>query len=183
MRSLLFLISRIDVHLTNFLARFGILITRLGLGFVFLWFGILKFFPGVSPSQDLVVRTVAKLTFGIVPTGLAMLILAGWECAIGLGLITGLFLRVTLLMLFVQMLGTTLPIFFFPSEIFSVFPYVPTLEGQYIIKNFVLIGMAMIIGATVRGGKLVADPEAARDAELSARRRSSRLTPRLGSRR
>jgi hypothetical protein len=46
----------------------------------------------------------------------------------------------------------------FPDETFTRFPFAPTLEGQYIIKNVVLIGAAMVIGATVRGGRLVAEP-------------------------
>ncbi len=176
MRSLFNLLSRLDVHVTNFMARYGILITRLGLGVIFLWFGALKFFPGLSPAQDLVARTIEKLTFGIIPGGLAVLILAVWECAIGVGLISGLALRLTLLLLFVQMLGTITPLFLFPAEAFTVFPYAPTLEGQYIIKNIVLIGAALVVGATVRGGRLVADRDAAREAQASAARRSTRLT-------
>ncbi|MEO7663930.1 MAG: hypothetical protein ABIV26_02310, partial [Candidatus Limnocylindrales bacterium] len=73
----------------------------------------------------------------------------------------GRFMRVTLLLLVVQMLGTLTPLVLFPSDTFSAFPFAPTLEGQYIIKNVVLIGAAMVVGATVRGGGLVADPAAA----------------------
>jgi len=86
-------------------------------------------------------------------------VLAAWECLIGLGLITGLFLRFTLLLLFVQMPGTVTPIFLFPDEIFVRPPFVLTLEGQYIVKNLVLISAAIVIGATVRGGGLF--PESA----------------------
>jgi hypothetical protein len=57
------------------------------------------------------------------------------------------------------MMGTITPVFFFPQEVFAIFPYAPTLEGQYIIKNIVLISAGLVIGATVRGGKMVADPE------------------------
>ena len=57
------------------------------------------------------------------------------------------------------MLGTLTPLFLFPAEVFTQIPYAPTLEGQYIIKNVVLIGAAMIVGATVRGGSVLADPE------------------------
>jgi hypothetical protein len=59
-----------------------------------------------------------------------------------------------LLLLFVQMFGTLLPLFFFPHQTFTSAPFVPTLEGQYIIKNLVLISAGMVIGATVRGGHL-----------------------------
>lgn len=69
-------------------------------------------------------------------------------------------MRATLLLLWLQMLGTITPIFFFPQEVFTHIPYAATLEGQYIIKNIVLISAGIVIGATVRGGRLVADPHA-----------------------
>ena len=59
-----------------------------------------------------------------------------------------------------QMPGTTLPLVFFPHETFVAFPHAPTLEGQYIIKNVVLIAAAMIVGATVRGGRIEPEPPA-----------------------
>jgi uncharacterized membrane protein YphA (DoxX/SURF4 family) len=131
---------------------------RLTLGIIFFWFGFLKFFPGLSPAQDLAVRTISKLSFDLIPASLSILILAVWECIIGLGLISGRFLRATLFLLFLQMIGTVTPVFFFPQEVFTTIPYAPTLEGQYIIKNLVLVSAGLVIGATVRGGKVVADP-------------------------
>jgi uncharacterized membrane protein YkgB len=71
-------------------------------------------------------------------------------------------MRATLFLLFVQMLGTLTPLLIFPTETFTRFPYAPTLEGQYIIKNAVLIAGAIVVGATVRGGKLVPEPPAGR---------------------
>lgn len=71
---------------------------------------------------------------------------------------TGLALRATLLLLFAQMLGTLTPLVLFPAETFSRFPLAPTLEGQYIIKNAVLVAGAIVVGATVRGGELSPDP-------------------------
>ena len=139
------------------MARHGVTALRISLGVVFLWFGALKFFPGLSPAQDLATRTIDLLTFGLVPAKVSIPLLAAWECAIGLGLIAGVFLRATLLLLFAQMVGTVTPLVLFPSEAFTRFPYAPTLEGQYIIKNIVLVTAAIVIGATVRGGGLVAD--------------------------
>jgi uncharacterized membrane protein YkgB len=150
--------DQIDTHVTDWMARYGILLLRISLGIVFFWFGILKYFPGLSPAQDLAARTIERLTFGLVTENLALPILATWECLIGLGLITGKAMRVTLLLLFIQMLGTITPLFFFPQESFMVFPYAPTLEGQYIIKNLVLISAGIVIGATVRGGRITANP-------------------------
>jgi hypothetical protein len=59
------------------------------------------------------------------------------------------------------MLGTFTPVILFPGEVFARFPFVLTLEGQYIVKNLVIISAGIVIGATVRGGQVVADPEAA----------------------
>jgi uncharacterized membrane protein YkgB len=135
-------------------------VTRLALGIIFTWFGALKLIPGASPAEDLASRTLERLTFGRVPSSTALLVLAVWEVLIGIGLLTGRLLRVTLLLLFLQMAGTLTPLFLFPSETFRAFPYAPTLEGQYIIKNLVLIGAALVIGATVRGGYVRANPPA-----------------------
>jgi len=88
-------------------------------------------------------------------------ILAGFEALDRrVGLLTGKFLRTTLLLLAVQMIGTLLPLVLFPRETFVLFPLAPTLEGQYIIKNLVLISAAAVVGATVRGQGLTAEKSA-----------------------
>ena len=150
--------DQIDVRITGWMARYGLVLLRISLGIVFFWFGVLKFFPGLSPAQDLAARTINVLTFGLVAPALSVPLLAAWECLIGLGLITGRFMRATLLLLFVQMIGTFLPLVFFSADSFTRFPYAPTLEGQYIIKNLVLVSAGLVIGATVRGGRVIADP-------------------------
>lgn len=131
------------------MAQHGLAILRIGLGVIFFWFGILKFFPGLSPAEGLVRNTVYFMDPDIfIP------VLALWESLIGLGLIFGKFMRSTLLLLFLQMPGTALPIFILPDVVWTVFPYGLTLEGQYIFKNLVLIGAGIVLGATVRGGGL-----------------------------
>lgn len=155
------LFNRVDVQITNWMARYGVLLLRVSLGIVFFWFGLLKFFPGLSPAQDLATRTISLLSLGLVPANVSIVVLAAWECLIGLGLISGVFMRATLLLLFLQMLGTLTPVVLFPQEVFTFVPYAPTLEGQYIIKNFVLIAAGLVIGATVRGSAVVADPKVA----------------------
>lgn len=150
--------DRLDRAITGWMAEHGITLLRVSLGVVFFWFGVLKFFPGLSPAQELATRTISTLTLGAIPPRVAIVILAAWECAIGLGLISGMFLRATLLLLFVQMLGTITPLLLYPFDTFYRFPYAPTLEGQYIIKNFVLISAGIVIGATVRGGELLSEP-------------------------
>jgi uncharacterized membrane protein YphA (DoxX/SURF4 family) len=156
--------TRIDARLTTWMARNGITLLRLSLGIVFFWFGALKLFPGLSPAQDLAVRTIERLTFGNVKPELSLPVLAALEVLIGLGLITGLFMRATIALLMLQMLGTLMPLVLFPAETWEVFPVAPTLEGQYIIKNLVLVSAALVIGATVRGGAVVADPQIAQEA-------------------
>jgi uncharacterized membrane protein YphA (DoxX/SURF4 family) len=150
--------DRVDARITAWMAKYGILLLRLSLGVVFLWFGALKFFPGLSQAEDLAARTIARITFGALSPSAAVFILAVWESLIGIGLLLGWQLRVTLFLLWVQMLGTVSPIFF-PSEVFTVIPYAPTLEGQYIVKNIVLVSAGLVIGATVRGGRVVAEPD------------------------
>ena len=147
----------IDRRLTGWMARHGVTLTRLALGIVFFWFGALKLVPGWSPAEELASRTMGRLTFGVIAPSTALMVLAVWEVLIGLGLLTGKFLRVTLLLLWVQMLGTLTPLLLFPAETFRIAPIAPTLEGQYIIKNLVLITAALVVGATVRGGQLRAD--------------------------
>jgi uncharacterized membrane protein YkgB len=149
-------LDRIDRSLTAWMARHGVTLLRMSLGLVFLWFGALKFFPGLSPAQELAARTIRTLSFGILTPETAVTVLAIWESLIGLGLLTGVFLRGTLLLLWLQMLGTITPLILFPGETFTRFPFAPTLEGQYIIKNVVLISAGIVIGATVRGGRLSA---------------------------
>jgi uncharacterized membrane protein YphA (DoxX/SURF4 family) len=150
------------VRLTRWAARHAITLLRVSLGIIFLWFGVLKFFPGMSPAQDLAARTIETLSLGRIPPAVSVPLLAALETLIGLGLLTGRLLRATLLLLLLQMAGTVTPLALFPQETFTRFPIAPTLEGQYIIKNIILVSAAILIGATVRGGKLIADPDAAR---------------------
>jgi uncharacterized membrane protein YphA (DoxX/SURF4 family) len=164
--------DQIDRRLTRWMAANGVTLLRSSLGIVFLWFGVLKFVPGLSPADELATRTISTLSFGVVGPEISRPVLALWESVIGLGLITGWMMRGTLLLLWVQMLGTVTPLVLFPTETWSIFPIVPTLEGQYIIKNIVLVSAGLVIGATVRGGRLVADPE--RLPERNKRREEAR---------
>ena len=79
-----------------------------------------------------------------------MKILSAWECRIGLGLLFGFWMRMTLLLLALQMVGAMSPIFIFPEQVFVKVPWVPTLEGQYIIKNLVLISAGFVLGASLK---------------------------------
>jgi uncharacterized membrane protein YphA (DoxX/SURF4 family) len=151
--------DQIDRRITSWMARHGVTLLRISLGIIFFWFGVLKFFPDISPAQALATDTITMLTGGLIQPEVSLPLLAAWETLIGLGLIFGLFMRAIIALLMLQMLGTVTPLFLFIDQTWAVFPLVPTLEGQYIIKNLVLVSAALVIGATVRGGRMVAEDE------------------------
>lgn len=144
------LFDKIDLVITEWMARHGYRLMRISIGIVFFWFGFIKFFPGLSPAQDLAIRTITMMSFGLIPDAIIINGLAFWEVLIGVGLISGKFMRETLLLLFLQMAGTFAPVFLFPNEVFTRIPYAPTLEGQYIIKNLVLISAGIVLGGKLR---------------------------------
>src|SRR3954471_9818095 len=111
----------VDARVTRWMASHGIRLLRISLGVVFLWFGALKFFPGLSPAHDLAARTITALSGGAIGPTVSVPILAAWECLIGVGLLFGVYLRAVLLLLFVQMLGTLTPLLLFPAEVFTRF--------------------------------------------------------------
>lgn len=137
--------EQLDTNISHWMASTGFPVLRVGLGIVFFWFGLLKFFPGLSPAEGLVRNTVY-----FVDPNFFLPILAAWETLIGLGLITNKFMRLTLLLLFLQMPGTAMPLLILPDVVWTVFPYGLTLEGQYIVKNLVLIGAGLVLGGRVR---------------------------------
>jgi uncharacterized membrane protein YphA (DoxX/SURF4 family) len=118
---------------------------RISIGLIYLWFGALKFFHGYSPAEDLAINTIHKLTFGLIPQQATIILLAGWECAVGLLLMAGKWLRPVLIFLFVHMACTFTPLLFFPSLSFNYPPYGFTLVGQYIMKNIIIICAAMVL--------------------------------------
>ena len=124
--------------------RYGFISLRVSLAVIFIWFGILKPF-GLSPAQDLVEKTVVWL-----PAEIFVPILGWWEVAIGVGLLFRPLIRVAIFLLLLQMPGTLLPLILLPEICFTRFPIGLTLEGQYIVKNLVLISAALVVGGTVR---------------------------------
>ncbi len=137
-------LARWDERIQNVLSKHGVRLLRLSLAVVFLWFGLLK--PlGLSPAEDLVKRTVYWFSPDVF-----FPILGWWEAAIGVCLLWRPLLRVALLLLALQMPGTALPLVLLPEACFTNFPFGLTMEGQYIVKNLVIISAAMVIGGTVR---------------------------------
>lgn len=159
-REVVSLIDRLDALVARWMARNGVACLRVSLGIVFFWFGALKLFPGVSPAEGLAGQTILVLSRGLIEPSLSVPLLGIWECLIGVGLITGRALRLTLLTLLVHMGGTVTPLVLFPGDMFVREPFVLTFEAQYIIKNLVLVSGAFVVAATLRGGKLRAESTA-----------------------
>ena len=145
--------EKVDIKVTRWMKNNGLRLLRLSIGIIFFWFGFLKYFEGLSPAEDIATKTIDTMTFGILSEKVILYGLATWEVLIGVGLIFRIFLRETLLLLYLQMIGTFMPVFLFPDEVFAVFPYSLTIEGQYIIKNLVVMSAGIVLGATVRGWK------------------------------
>ena len=135
----------------QWLNRYSIDILRVSLGLVFAFFGALKFFPGVSPAEDLAIRTVETLTLGVVSGNAALWLTAAVECFIGLTLITGRLLKAGLATLGFALVGILSPVVLFFGELF---PGAPTLEAQYVLKDLVLASAGLVIGAAALGSRL-----------------------------
>jgi uncharacterized membrane protein YkgB len=136
--------DQIDNAIAGWMDKYGRFALRMSLAIIFIWFGGLKWF-GISPANDLVEHTVYWISPKVfIP------ILAVWEVAIGVCLLFRPLIRAALFLLFLQMPGTMLPLFVLPKVCFSYIPFGLTLEGQYIIKNLVLISAALVVGGSVR---------------------------------
>ena len=147
--------ERVDAAVIKWMAKHGLFLLRISIGVIFLWFGALKYFEGMSPAEDLAIKTISTLSFNLIPTKIIIYGLATWEVLIGIGLLFNLFMRETLFLLYLQMLVTFSAIFLFSGEVFHIFPISLTLEGQYIVKNIVIISAGIVLGSTVRGGRII----------------------------
>ena len=152
-------INRLDAKVTQWLTRNSVSLVRMSLGFVFLAFGLLKFFPDVSPAEAIAIRTTDALTLGIVDGDLARLFVAAMETAIGLSLLTGRYLRAGIALLGIAMVGVLSPLVLFPGDLFSREYNAPTLEGQYVVKDIVLLTSGLIVGLRERGAEMMIAPD------------------------
>ena len=137
-------IHNFDLHAIAFFRRMAVPVARFGLFVVFFWFGALKV-VGLSPAsglvQQLFERTVPFMNFG------TFFILFGlFECLIGILFLIKGAERIVIPLLFIHMITTFGPLFFLPQETWTGF-MVPTLEGQYIIKNLVIIATGIGIAS------------------------------------
>ncbi len=129
--------------------RHGIKALQISLAVIFIWFGLLKIL-GISPAAGLVKATVNWMPF--FDSDSWVKIIGCWEVVIGVCFIFKKTLRVAIALLAMQMVGTFLPLVILPDITFQrgMFPFAPTIEGQYIIKNLLIIAAALTIGGTVR---------------------------------
>jgi uncharacterized membrane protein YkgB len=144
--------DEVDRKISAFMGRWGTVAVRMSFGIIFIWFGILK--PlGISSAEPLVIATVSWLPVFDGETWVS--IIGWWEVAIGIAFLFRRTIRVAVALLALQMVGTFMPLVFLPDVTFQAghFPYGPTLEGQYIIKNLMIISAALVVGGTVRRNK------------------------------
>lgn len=133
--------KHLDRFLIHHMSKWGITYLRIALAIVFLWFGALKI-AGVSPVVGMLEKT-----WEFVPTNIFVMILGVVEILIGIGLIAKKCLRTTLGLLWLQMAGTLVTPFLSPDMFFSHGnPLLLTLEGEFVMKNFVLIAAGLVIG-------------------------------------
>lgn len=153
-------LHEVEAQMHTWLIAHSIAVLRVSLGAVFLVFGVLKFFPGVSPAQNLVESTTDVLMLGLVPGGVALVMVATMECVIGLCLITARAVRGAVYLLIVQLIGILSPLVLLTHRLFDGPHGAPTLEGQYVLKDLILVGAALVVAATVRGGRLTSTSQA-----------------------
>lgn len=120
----------------------------ISIGIAYLWFGFLKYFPGVSPAEILAKDTITILTFGLIPSDIAIILLAIWETVVGFWLIFLPIKRLIVIAAFIHIILTFTPLFFFPDQSFNNHLYSLTLIGQYIIKNLIIICGLIILYPT-----------------------------------
>ena len=119
---------------------------RIPIFIIFFWFGFLKIVD-LSPAQELVQDTVYWMPF--LSAEMWTYVIGFWEVLIGVFFLFQKTTLIAMLLLLIQMSGTFLPLVILPEITFQDSnPFLPTLEGQYIIKNIIIITAALIIGRT-----------------------------------
>lgn len=114
-------------------------IIAISIGIVYLWFGILKFFPNLSPAEEVAKDTINILFLGMIPSNISIIMLAIWETVIGLLLLTNNYQRLAITLALVHITLTFIPFIVFPDLSFGEVPFSFTLLGQYIAKNIIIL--------------------------------------------
>ena len=136
----------IDIRIISFFRRVSEPAARIGLFVVFFWFGILKVI-GLSPATQ-VVENLFQKTIPFMSFSTFIVLFGLLEVLIGILFLVKGAERVVIPVLFLHMATTFMPLFFLPQETWSGL-LVPTLEGQYIIKNLVVIAAAVGVAANL----------------------------------
>ncbi|MGC2997259.1 hypothetical protein ACPF8X_02340 [Streptomyces sp. G35A] len=123
----------------------SITVLRISVGAVYCWFGALKLFPAGSPAEEIAAAAMAKLTGGLLPATVSVPLLGTAETLIGLALVTSLLLRPALALVFTHMAGVFTSLALLPGQMWH--HGVPTLEGQYVLKNLVLVAACLAVAA------------------------------------
>ena len=119
-------------------------LVRIPLFVIFFWFGLLKVIK-MSPATELIIDTVYWMPFLSAKTW--SIVIGYWEMAIGICFLDKRTTLIAVILMFLQMTGTFMPLVILPEVTFqNSNPLLPTLEGQYIIKNIIIITAALIIG-------------------------------------
>lgn len=137
----------IDKSLISFFRRTFLPFARAALFVIFFWFGVLKLLdhsPASPLAEALTAQTVGLQYFDVLFKGLSLM-----ECLIGILFLIPRATRVVIPLLLVHMVVVCTPLLLVPSHVWSSF-LVPTLEGQYIIKNLVIIAVAIGIAAQTK---------------------------------
>jgi uncharacterized membrane protein YphA (DoxX/SURF4 family) len=144
-------LQKLDAAIHRVLLAHSIQLLRIVVGLVFLAFGMLKFFPDVSPAEELTIKTTDALSFDLIPSHIAIVLIASLECIIGLLLIAGRFLRIAIYLLAGQLVGILAPLALFTGRLFDGPHNAPTLEGQYVIKDIILVASGFVVASTLPG--------------------------------
>lgn len=136
--------AKLDGAIVNFAKNVFPPLARIAIFVIFFWFGLLKVI-GVSPAGPLV-ENLLSVTAGGIPFAQFYILFGLYEMAIGIAFAFPGLERVAVFLLIPHMITTVLPLFFLPDITWAGF-LVPTLEGQYIIKNLAIVALAAGIGA------------------------------------
>lgn len=124
---------------------YSVTVLRVSVGVVFCWFGMLKLFPAASPAEELAAAAMTQLTGGLLPAQVSLPLLGSAETLIGLALVTGRLLRPALALLLAHMTGVFTSLALLPETMWH--HGAPTLEGQYVLKNLVLVAACLAVAA------------------------------------
>ncbi|CAM5562538.1 hypothetical protein SBADM41S_02296 [Streptomyces badius] len=139
---------RFPRRLAELVDTHALTLLRATVGLVFVGFGVLKVFPSASPAEQLAVDAATKMTLGLVPESVLLLSLAALETAIGIGLIAGRRgLCAALVAFFLHMGGVFSTLFLLPDAMWRPHSPAPTMEGQYVVKNVVLVAVCLVVAA------------------------------------